>query len=125
MTEHDQEVFHYTYSAIQQQDVMKIRKKYAQPEETKLEKLRRLDRSATQKGAVSALTVGIIGTLVMGTGMSCAMVGSAAAFVPGIVIGCVGIAMVVCAYPLYARITEKQRKKIAPEILKLTDELMQ
>ena len=34
------------------------------------------------------------------------------------------IAAVSMAYPLYSYITKKERKKITPEILRLTDELM-
>ena len=45
-------------------------------------------------------------------------------FVPGIIIGMAGIIGVAAAYPLYARITRKERQKIAPEILRLTEELM-
>ena len=37
--------FHYTYSAKQQEEVQRIRKKYLPPEEDKMEQLRRLDRS--------------------------------------------------------------------------------
>lgn len=44
-------------------------------------------------------------------------------FVPGIIIGVIGIVMIALAYPLYERITKKERKKIAPLILKLADEL--
>ena len=43
----------------------------------------------------------------------------------GIVIGVIGMAVVAVAYPLYVRILKRERERIAPEILKLTDELMQ
>jgi len=42
----------------------------------------------------------------------------------GIVIGVVGIVPVCFAYPLYNRTLKKEREKIAPEILRLSDELM-
>lgn len=120
----NKEGFHYTYSAKQQQEIQNIRKKYMSPEEDKMEQLRRLDQSATQKGCTISLVVGIIGALLLGIGMCCAMVWTGAWFIPGIVIGVAGIALVCCAYPLYVRVTERERKKIAPEILRLTDELM-
>ena len=44
-------------------------------------------------------------------------------FVPGIFIGAVGIALIAAAYPLYSHITQKERQKLAPQILKLTEEL--
>ena len=41
--------FQYTYSAPENQEVLMIREKYIPKEETKLEKLRRLDESTTKK----------------------------------------------------------------------------
>lgn len=120
----EKEVFSYTYSAKQQEEIKHIREKYLPREADKMEYLRRLDRSVTQKGTVAALVVGILGTLIMGIGMCCAMVWQGVWFVPGIVIGIVGIALVSLAYPLYLYVTKKERQKIAPEIMRLTDELM-
>lgn len=116
--------FCYTYSAKQQDEIKNIRKKYMPREEDKMEQLRRLDRSAGQKGTTLSLVIGIVGTLLLGIGMCCAMVWGGLLFVPGIIVGLGGIALVCCAYPLYVRVTEKERQKIAPEILRLTDELM-
>lgn len=42
----------------------------------------------------------------------------------GILIGLLGIAGIAGAYPVYRMITRKRRKKLAPEILRLTNELM-
>lgn len=115
--------FEYTYSAPQQEEIKRIREKYLPKTEDKMEQLRSLDRSATKKGTVWSIVVGVIGALVMGLGMSFAMVWAGSLFVPGILIGIVGIAAVAIAYPLYARITQKERERIAPEILRLTEEL--
>ena len=116
--------FEYTYSAPRQEEIRKIRQKYLPKEEDKIEQLRRLDESAARKGMTISLTVGTLGALVLGIGMCCCMVWGGVLFIPGIVIGLIGIFGVSIAYPLYARITEKERQKIAPEILRLTDELM-
>lgn len=121
-TEKQKEVFEFTYSAKQQEEVQKIREKYVPKEEDKMEQLRRLDASVTQKGCTVSLVVGILGALILGIGMCCCMVWNV--FVPGIIIGMVGIVGVALAYPLYERITKKEREKIAPEIIRLTDELM-
>lgn len=118
------ETFHYTYSATEQDEIKRIRKKYMAPEEDKMELLRRLDRQAAQKGTVMALVLGIIGTLALGIGMCCAMLWAETWFVQGIVIGVTGIALICASYPLYLRITEKERRKIAPEILRLSEELL-
>lgn len=121
--EEKNEKFEYSYSARQQAEIQSIRKKYLPPEEDKMAQLRRLDKSATKKGTVVSVTLGVIGCMLMGIGMCCTMVWSDMWFVPGIVIGLAGIALIAVAYPVYNRITRKQREKIAPQILRLTDEL--
>ena len=120
------ETFQYTYSASQQQEVKRIREKYAPPtqEEDKMEKLRRLDRSVTRPGMIISLTVGIISCLVLGVGMCCTMVWAESLFIPGIIIGVAGIAGMIATYPIFTGVTKNRRKKLAPEIIRLTDELM-
>ena len=121
--------FEYTYSAQQQQEIERIRQKYLPKEESKMDQLRKLHGIPTQKAQSVSLAVGIIGALIMGTGMSLAMTDLASALgslamVIGIVVGVVGMVLVALAYPLYNRVLTREREKIAPEILKLTDELM-
>ena len=125
----NKEVFHFTYSAAQQQEVENIRKKYLPKQEDKMEQLRKLHAVPTQKAQAASLAVGIIGALVLGTGMSLAMTDIGAALgslsmIVGIAVGLVGMVLVALAYPLYNRVLEKQREKIAPEILRLSDELL-
>ena len=116
--------FCYTYSAKQQAEIQRIREKYMPKTEDKMEQLRRLDASVTQKGCTISLIVGIISALILGIGMCFCMVWGDLLLLPGIIIGVVGIAGVALAYPIYDRITKKERARIAPEILRLTDELM-
>ena len=42
----------------------------------------------------------------------------------GILTGVAGLVMVALAYPLYNTVLKKERQRIAPEILRLTDELL-
>ena len=114
--------FTYTYSAKQQEEVKSIRQKYTPREENKMEQLRRLDQSATQKGMIVGLVIGIIGSLLLGTGMACILEWDL--FTIGLAVGVVGMIGVALAYPLYAAITKKQREKLAPQIIQLSDELM-
>ncbi len=120
----NKETFSYTYSAKQQEEIRRIREKYVPKQADKMEQLRCLDASVTRKGTIASLVVGIIGVLVMGFGMSCCMVWTDTLLVVGIVFGVIGIVAVSVAYPLYDHITKKEREKIAPEIIRLTDELM-
>ena len=46
------------------------------------------------------------------------------AMVIGIPIGLIGGVLAALAYPMYNLIVKRERKKIAPEIIRLTDELM-
>lgn len=121
--EERKDTFHYTYSARQQKEIENIRKKYLPREENKMELLRRLDRSTSKKGMVVSIIVGVIGCLLLGVGMCCTMVWMKNWFIPGIIIGIVGIVAVAVSYPLYTRITRKERERLAPQILKLTEEL--
>ena len=118
--------FTYKYSAKQNEEVKKIREKYEPPneKEIKLEQLRKLDASVTNVAVTVSLIVGIVGSLILGFGMSCVMLWSEKMFVPGIIIGVSGIILTSSAYPVYKKILAERRKKIAPEILKLTDELI-
>lgn len=116
--------FFYTYSARQQEEVKAIRSKYIRQEEDKMERLRRLDRSVTRKGSARAIALGTISALVMGAGMSMSMVWTDTLLIPGIIVGTLGIAGVCMAYPVYAHVTRKERDRIAPEILRLSEELM-
>ena len=125
----DNHSFEYTYSAEQQKEVEEIRKKYLPREEDKMEQLRKLHAIPTQKAQAASLAVGIVGALIMGTGMSLAMtdIGAALgslAMVLGIFAGVAGMVLVALAYPAYNRVLKKQREKIAPEILRLADELL-
>ena len=126
----NKEEFSFTYSAQQQKEVEAIRKKYLPQEADKMEQLRRLHAIPTQKAQAASLAVGVIGALIMGIGMSLVMteigavLGTILSMIIGIGVGIVGIIFVCLAYPIYNRTLKKEREKIAPEILRLTDELM-
>lgn len=121
------ETFSYTYSAKEQEEIRKIRDKYAPPtkEESSIEMLRRLDKSATRGATVVSLIVGIISALLFGVGMCCTLVpGWESYFVLGIVVGIIGILGEFAAYPVYSCMVKRKRAKLAPEIIRLSDELM-
>lgn len=128
----NKEGFEFTYSAKEQEEIKRIRKKYAAPaeEEDKMAQLRRLDASVYSKATTAALVIGVIGALVMGLGMSIVMtdigaaLGTILAMIVGVGIGIIGIVLICLAYPMYTRTLKKEREKIAPEIIRLTDELM-
>lgn len=122
------ETFKMTYCAEEQEEVARIREKYLPPKEDKLALLRSLDAGVTRKATAWSIAVGVIGTLMMGLGMSLVMsefgtlLGEMSLPV-GIGVGIVGIVTLATAYPLYQYLIKKERERIAPEILRLTDEL--
>lgn len=125
----NKEGFSFTYSAQQQKEIEAIRKKYLPKETDKMQQLRKLHAVPTQKARAWAIAVGVIGALIMGTGMSLAMTDIGAALgnlsmVIGILVGIVGMVLVALAYPIYNRVLKKERQRIAPEILRLSDELL-
>ena len=124
--------FSYVYSAKEQDEIRRIRQKYQMKEEDGISKLRKMDAKVSQKATTISLIFGIVGTLIMGIGMSLVMTDLGSLFglshtmemVLGVIIGLVGIIIVILAYPVYNKTLKKEREKIAPEIMKLTEELM-
>ena len=124
--------FKYTYSAKEQDEIKRIRQKYQSQEEDSMTRLRKLDASATSKATVIALVLGIVGALILGMGMSLIMTDLAVLLgmtgmtniIVGIITGVLGVILAGLAYPVYSKVLKREREKIAPEILRLTDELM-
>lgn len=124
MNNNNENTFEYTYSAKRQEELEKIRNKYIPKEEDKMETLRKLDQSVERPGTITSIIIGVIGTLIMGGGMSLVMVGPDRLFVHGIIIGVIGMVVLAMAYPIYKMMTKKQREKIGPQILALSEELL-
>ncbi len=135
MENKNQNDFHFTYSAQEKEEIQKIRQKYvreAKNNEDGIARLRHLDSHATQKSQTVSLIFGIIGVLILGFGMSLIMSELGAllglfgttVMIVGIASGLVGGVLVCLAYPMYQITLKKERAKVAPEILKLTEELM-
>ena len=110
--------------------VQKIRTQYTEKEHTELDALKALDTKVKRPANVFAYTFGSISAIVMGSGMSLVMtdlgatLGLTDAMVPGIVIGVIGLGMALLTYPIHKAILNARKKKYAPQILRLTDELL-
>lgn len=132
--ENRKEGFNYTYSATKKSEIERIRSKYEPKEEKvdKMEQLRRLDSSVSRKATIPAIIIGIIGSLIMGIGMCLVMTDLAKYFnlagnmamIIGVSVGVFGIIIASLAYPLFSALEKKYKKAVAPEIIRLTDELM-
>ena len=118
------EVFTYHYSATQSKEVESIRRKYLPREETKFERLQRLDNRVQAAGVVPSLVMGVIGCLIFGIGMCFGLdVFVGADFIT--VLFCVmGALIMLPAYPVYKYVAQKTKSALAPEILRLSDEII-
>ena len=119
------ESFEYNYSAERQSEIEAIRRKYLPQaeQENKMEQLRKLDASVGTKALIASMALGIVSALVFGVGMCCFLVWNL--WVLGTLLCVVGVIGMLVAPWLYRRLVEKRRREIAPEILRLSDELSQ
>jgi hypothetical protein len=110
--------------------VQKIRTQYTEKQHTELDALKELDAKVKKPANIFAYTYGSVSAIIMGAGMSLVMteigtiLGLTSAMVPGIAIGVVGLSMALTTYPIYKKILEGRKKKFAPEILKISEQLM-
>lgn len=109
--------------------VQKIRSQYTEAKHTELDELKALDAKVKRPANTFAYTYGSVGAIVMGAGMSLVMTEVGAVIgitgmVPGIAIGVLGMGLVLSTYPIYKRILNSRRKKYAPQILELSNQIM-
>ena len=120
MTNHDQEFL-----------VQKIRTQYTEKQHTELDALKALDAKVKRPANAFAYIYGSLGAIIMGAGMSLVMteigsiIGLENTMVPGIAVGVVGLALALTTYPVYKKILNSRKKKYAPQILALSEKLMQ
>lgn len=104
--------------------VEQIRTKYTEKEHTDLDRLKELDKKAMLPAKIFAISFGVIAILIFGTGMCFAMGVIGESRTVGVIVGVVGLCLCGLNYVLYEVILEKSKKKYAPEILRLSEELL-
>lgn len=121
------ETFSYSYSAAEQEEIRAIRSKYTTPvqEAASIERLRRLDAGAGRGASAAALSIGAVSALLFCGGMCCAMVrGQERYLVPEAAAALAGMAGMIISYPVYSLLLKRSRERLAPEIMRITDELL-
>ncbi|MBQ9785611.1 MAG: hypothetical protein IJW29_09275 [Clostridia bacterium] len=120
----NEQMFTYRYSAPQSREVERIRQKYLPQKENRMDTLRRLDNRVQTAGMVQALTLGIIGCLIFGVGMCFGLDILAGAEWITLLLCAIGVAVMLPAYPLWRHVAKKTRERLTPEILRLSDEII-
>ena len=116
--------FSYSYSASRNKEVESIRNKYMPREESKLERLKKLDLRVQMAGTIESLCFGIVGALVFGLGMCFFLdVFAGAAWLSALFM-IIGSFIMIPAYPIYRRIARKTRAELTPEIIRLSEEII-
>jgi len=119
------------YKNDQQFTAQRIREQYAEKTFTDLDRLRALDAKVKRPADVFAYLFGSVSAIIMGAGMSLVMTDigttlgmSGSAMIPGICIGIVGMALALLTYPIHKAILRSHRKKFAPQIISLSEQIM-
>ncbi len=116
-------VFRYSYSAGRAREVMQIRDKYIPRPESKLEELRRLDKSVQTAGSARAIALGITGCVIFGLGMCFALRVLGGGIALGTFVGVWGMAAMGAAYPLQRLCLKRARARHRERILELAAEI--
>lgn len=119
--------FNYSYSAPtvdERRELENIKKEYLEAPvgDEKLQTVRSLDKKVKEIPSVISLITGIAGCLVFGLGMTCCLEWNKTML--GVIVGAVGAALMIIAYPVFKAIKKKLKEKYGAEILKLTNELL-
>ena len=118
------EKFSYQYSAKQNREVENIRRKYMPKEVSKIDMLKDPDFRVQTAGRLQGLIIGVIGCLIFGIGI-CFFLHVFEVGTWLTILCCVaGIVVMLPAYPVFRHIAKKTKAELAPEILRLSDEIM-
>lgn len=118
--------FEYTYAApteSERREIESIRKAYL-PDEAgeKLRRLRKLNARVRNTAMSVSLSLGVVGLLLFGAGMSLTL--SFGSYAAGIALAALGIVPIALAYPVFNRLLRRGKKKYGAEILRLSEELL-
>lgn len=119
--------FTYDYSAPSKEELREIediRRRYGgdKQEKDKLTLLRELDKKVKNLPTVISLTLGIVGVLIFGLGLT--MILEWKILLWGVVVSLIGCVPMASAFFAYNYLFEKSKRKYGDEILRLTDELL-
>lgn len=119
--------FNYNYVAPtdeERKEIDSIRKQYLPQEkvENKLERLRRLDAMVRNSAVIVSLVLGVVGCLCFGLGLTFVLEWKRTLL--GVILAAIGCVPMGLAYPVYAFVLKRNKKKYGAEILRLSEEIL-
>lgn len=118
----DKDTFNYNYSAINREEIEKIRNKYISTQETNFEKLKRIDMKVINISTISSIFFGLIGAFIFSVGLILSL--NFAKYSAGLIFSLTGFILMALTPLVYNVILSKMKKKYAPEILELSEKLL-
>lgn len=118
----DKDTFNYNYSAINREEIEKIRNKYISTQETNFEKLKRIDMKVINISTISSIFFGLIGAFIFSVGLILSL--NFAKYSSGLIFSLTGFILMALTPLVYNVILSKMKKKYAPEILELSEKLL-
>ena len=120
--------FEYNYTAPtieERKEIDRIRNQYLPNDKimNKMERLRYLDNKVKTIPMILSLSLGVIGLLLFGTGLTFFLEWASYWYI-GIPFGIIGVVLIVLAYPIYKKVLDKQKSKYSAEIIELSNELL-
>lgn len=127
MAENNNE-FNYSYKALderQRREIESIKYQYMDKkhEPSNIDRLKKLDNKVKNTAFIPSLSLGVVGLLVFGLGITCVLEWDL--IILGVVLGICGAILMLIAYPVYSFILNKMKLKYKDEILKISDELLE
>ncbi|MCM1306629.1 MAG: hypothetical protein NC037_03120 [Bacteroides sp.] len=118
--------FDYSYSSPDSEEkrwIESIRQEYLPREEhdAKVAEIKKLHKKAKKVPSAIAVCIGIVGTLILGTGMALTLEWNQ--MVAGIIVGLVGMVIMLLTYPIYQYMITRGKKKYGDKIVKLADDI--
>lgn len=127
-TEQENSTFEYTYTPPTQKEreqIEHIYREYAQPQGSQADfaRLKALHQKVHALPKITAITLGVIGTLLFGGGL--ALVLEFSQLVIGCILAAVGCLPVALSFPIYKKLLQKNKQKYGEEIVKLSEKLLE
>ncbi len=121
--------FEYNYEAPtskEREEIESIRNRYVENNlgSDKLNRIRKLDSLVNNTPMIIALSLGVIGSLIFGLGMTFFLYWTES-FFWGFPFAIIGTIMMVISYPIYKRVHKELKDKYKEEIIELSNSLLE